>query len=256
MKKATLRQSIIHCLALLLLGACSAAYGQVKLTSGEWPPYLSQSMPDGGLLTLAVTNAFHAVDIHPEYGFFPWARSLLYARRGEGSRQDWHGSLAWVKTDERLRHFWYSDPVFTEQVVLFYHRNKPVDLNQASADNPIIIGGTAHTYYPQLEEAQKQGKVIIQRAGNYDVLLKRLINHRVDAIPISTGVGKYYIETSLTPEQQALLAHSEDALQEKTYHVIFSKAHPHSRYYLQQLNKGLALTQPPLSQHVPSKRGR
>ncbi len=65
-------------------------------------PYLSAELPHYGFASHLVEEAFAAVDIDVEYGFFPWQRSYNYAREGkdpDGGR--WHGTLVWVPTEER-----------------------------------------------------------------------------------------------------------------------------------------------------------
>src|SRR4051812_4106968 len=95
--------------ALLLLGAIAGlahADRNVRITNGEWPPYLSANLPDNGLISRVVTEAFRLQGITVEYGFFPWARALLLAKIG-----GWDGTVAWARSPARERDFYISDPV-------------------------------------------------------------------------------------------------------------------------------------------------
>lgn len=50
-----------------------------------------------------------------KYRFYPWKRSYEYAKGGKGGRGEiWYGTVVRVYTEERARHFLYSDPVIIE----------------------------------------------------------------------------------------------------------------------------------------------
>ncbi len=46
----------------------------IRLTNGEWQPYLSKDAPHHGFASHIVTEAFALVGVEVEYGFFPWKR--------------------------------------------------------------------------------------------------------------------------------------------------------------------------------------
>ncbi|MEE9297196.1 MAG: amino acid ABC transporter substrate-binding protein, partial [Phycisphaerae bacterium] len=70
---------------ILILG-CGVAAAQtsktIRLTNGEWQPYLSKDSPHHGFASHIVTEAFALVGVEVEYGFFPWKRSFKLAKEG------------------------------------------------------------------------------------------------------------------------------------------------------------------------------
>ncbi|MBU2711113.1 hypothetical protein [Zooshikella harenae] len=88
---------------------------KIKITIGEYSPYLAEELKFNGVAAHIVQEAFALVGINVEYGFFPWARSYEYAKFGR-----WDGTIIWVYTEERARDFYYSDPIIEGPAVFFH----------------------------------------------------------------------------------------------------------------------------------------
>ena len=84
----------------------SPAQETIRLSNGEWEPFLSQNYEHYGVLSRIVTETFALEGITVEYGFFPWKRAMALAQDG-----DWDGSIIWGYNQNRAKHFIYSDPV-------------------------------------------------------------------------------------------------------------------------------------------------
>lgn len=83
-----MRPFLLFC--ALLLASASAAES-VRLTNGEWPPYLGERLPHHGVASRIVAEAFALEGIEVRWEFHPWARSLKMA--GQGERD---GSAVWL----------------------------------------------------------------------------------------------------------------------------------------------------------------
>lgn len=57
-------------LLVLLLGSAQAAE-QVRLTNGEWPPYLGETLPYHGVASRIVAEAFALQGIEVQWEFHP-----------------------------------------------------------------------------------------------------------------------------------------------------------------------------------------
>ncbi len=229
---------VINIYFLILLMLCCKAYAldKVKLTNGEWAPYLSEHLPNYGTASHIVKEAFEAVGVQVQYGFYPWKRSYKLAREGT-----WNGTLVWVYTEDRAADFMYSDVVISEVEYLFHLKDKPLIWKKIDDLRGLTIGATLHTVYPTLEEAAHDGILKIERAGNYDNLYRRLLNHRIDAIPQVSQVAKHYLRTTLPPRERDLITYSDTILQKRNYHLILSKRRPESKSLIGLFNKGLSL---------------
>lgn len=213
----------------------------VRLTNGEWPPYLSEKLPHYGAASHIVVEAFQAVGVDVEYVFLPWSRSYRYAVEGVGEGKTCHGSVVWVYTPDRAKNFNYSEIVVEETEVLFHLKSKPLVWREVEDLRGKIIGGTQHTAYPFFEKAEEKGLLTIQRAGNYDTLFQRLLAERIDAVPQVRHVGKHFMENNLTEDERNRITFSETVVDNRRYHLIFSKKGDPEQKYLNLFNKGLEL---------------
>ena len=57
-------------------GALAQTRDTIRLTNGDWQPFMSKNGPHHGIASHVVTEAFALVGVEVEYGFFPWKRSI------------------------------------------------------------------------------------------------------------------------------------------------------------------------------------
>lgn len=207
----------------------------IRITNGEWAPYLSKQLPHHGFASHVVKEAFGAVGIKVEYGFFPWKRSYKIAKQG-----DWHGTVVWVYTKERAKHFYYSDAVIVDSEHLFHLKEFDLKWDTVNDLAGLKIGGTIHTVYPVFEKAEKEGILTIKRSGTYENLYRRLLKKRIDAIPQVSAVGSYLIRTKLSLEEQSKVTFSPTIIEKRKYSLILSKEIDVNKRYLTLFNKGLS----------------
>lgn len=231
-----MRMIALLILSFMSMGFQAIAGEQVVLSNGEWAPYLSESLPHYGAASHIVEEAFSAAGVNTRYQFYPWKRSYKLAREGVVN-----GTPVWVYTEERAKDFLYTDVVIVDYEYLFHLREKPLKWTTVDDLKGLIIGATLHTVYPPLEDALARGILQIERGGNYDNLYNRLLNYRIDAIPQVSQVGRYYLRTTLSPDQRGRITYSKTVLQERRYHLILSKKHPDNAKYLKLFNQGLLL---------------
>ncbi|WED22579.1 transporter substrate-binding domain-containing protein [Vibrio sp. JC009] len=227
-------------LSSILLSTPALSKETIRLTNGEWPPYLSENLAHHGYASHIVTEAFATVGVDVEYGFFPWKRSYQYAKDGiSGSGEIWHGSVVWVFNAERAESFMYTDVVMTDYQVLFHLRSNPLDWTTIDDLQGKTIGGTLHTFYPQLELAAESGVVQLERARDYQTLFTRLLAGRIDAVPHTWSVGRYFLKNHLTAEQREKITFSPTVMQTKPCHIILSNQIPQNEKFKALFNQGL-----------------
>ena len=71
------RKLVLALLFLLLPFSALSKEQVIRLANGEWPPYTSKDLPNYGLGSQIVSEAFAEVGIKVEYGFFPMEALLL-----------------------------------------------------------------------------------------------------------------------------------------------------------------------------------
>ena len=241
-KLNTGRANTIFTIAIIVMGLTLnvSATEIIRITNGEWPPYLSEKLPHHGFASHVVSEAFFSVSITVEYGFFPWKRSYKYALDGKDAFDNiWHGTVVWVFTEERAKDFLYSEPVVIDIEVLFHLKSSPLNWEIVDDLKGKKIGGTAHTVYPLFEKAEKRGILTIIRGGNYNLLFKNLLHHDLDAVPQVKHVARYFLNTSLTKEERSQITYSPTIIQERCYHLILSKNINDNEQLLKRFNEGL-----------------
>lgn len=235
------RATVGLCLMLGLLFTPAQAAPLVRLANGEWPPYQSEFLPHYGFASHVVQEAFKAVGIDVEYAFFPWSRALNNALQGRD--EDGHilnGTLTWARTPEREASYLFSDVVFEDSEVLFYTKDNPVIWSSVEDLRGKVLGGVTTTVYLVLDEAEKNGILTIERSTSYASLFKRLLYGRVDALPMLTQVGRFYIQTVLSEEERQRISSHPKVTQVRRYHLLLLKKIDENRELMLLFNQGLA----------------
>ena len=219
---------------LLIFAANINSAERIRITNGEWAPYLSEHLPKNGFASDIVREVFARMGIEVIYGFFPWKRSYHLAQKGH-----WDGTVVWVRTPERERDFVFSNTVVTDNEYLFHL--KTFDLNWTNVDDlkGLTIGGTLHTVYPLFDRAEQKGLLIVERTGTYENLYRRLLRNRIHAVPQVSEVGKYLIRTTLPKADQSKITYSPTIIQTRQYSLMISKTISGSVELISRFNDSL-----------------
>src|SRR5690606_33414885 len=126
----------VFLLAFCLLFHGLAAAEEVRLTNGEWAPYLGARLPHQGVASRIVAEAFALEGVRVKWEFYPWARSMHLAERGERA-----GTAVWLRSPERERLFFISDPVVESTYCFFHRKDRPLDWQQVSDLKDVRLGG-------------------------------------------------------------------------------------------------------------------
>lgn len=226
---------IVAVLLLVLLSSQVCARETVRLTNGEWPPYLSKELEGFGVASRIVTEAFANVGIKVEYGFFPWARAYEIAKTGK-----WDGSVVWSYSDEREKYFYFSKPVVIRKMVFFHMKDYAFDWKTMQDLKGIPIGATLRYHYgTAFEEAEKSGLITVIRLPYDELNLRKLYHGRIklfvgDELVTPTMIAKHF-----TLEQRSRFTHHPKPLDVGGYHLILSKKVPENRNLIVLFNKGL-----------------
>ncbi len=232
---------IVTCLiatlcAVLVTSVVSAQTSKtIRLTNGEWQPYLSKDAPHQGFASHIVSEAFALVGVKVEYGFFPWARAFKLAKDGT-----WDGSAVWLDSDERREHFHYSDAVVPSKVAFFHLKGSNFDWNSFEDLRDVPIGGTLeYAYGDEFDAAEKAGIIKTDRAKNDKLGLKKLLKGRIKLFPGEIMVTYAQIREAFSPDTAALFTHHPRLIHEQPQHLILSKKVAGSEAMRDLFNEGL-----------------
>ncbi|WED20672.1 transporter substrate-binding domain-containing protein [Vibrio sp. JC009] len=232
MRKALL--TIINSLFILLSANCLAG-GTVRLSAGEWKPYISESLDNYGYFTQIVTEAFAAAGIEAQYDFYPWKRAVYQARTGVLD-----GCIAIAKSEDREREFWFSEqPILVGERVFFYRKEQPFDWVSVYDLRGIPLGATLEYFYgDDFEKAEESGELDVDRVTTDSQNFKKLVAKRIQAFPITKEVGYYILNTEFDAESAKMITHHPKPLITTSFYVILSKANPENENLMKTFNKG------------------
>ena len=223
----------------ILIVGCGVAAAQtsetIRITNGEWQPYLSKDVPHHGFASHVVTEAFALVGVEVEYGFFPWARSFKLAKDGK-----WDGSAVWLDSEERRIDFLYSDPVVPSTFGFFHLKNTKFDWNTYDDLSDVRIGGTLeYSYGKEFDEAEAAGIIKTNRAPDDETGLRKLLKGRIGVFPGEVMVTYAQIRDVFPEEQAVLFTHHDKPINVQPLYLLLSKKVPTSEQMRDQFNEGL-----------------
>lgn len=229
-------RAFIYALLINLLINGIAVAESVRLTNGEWPPYLGEQLPHKGVASRIVAEAFALQGISVEWEFHPWARSLQLAERGQRD-----GSAVWLHSKERENGFYISDPVVESGYYLFHRKNYNFDWKQiADLHNRRIVGTRGYDYGAAFQQAEASGQLRIHRVTSDEIAFRQLLAGRVDLFPMDKVVGFDILHQHFTAAERAQLSFHPVPLRSDSLHLLLSRNVPGNAERLTRFNQGLA----------------
>lgn len=225
---------VLLCISLLM-GAAPALAEEVRLTNGEWPPYLGQTLPHQGIASRIVAEAFALEGIEVHWDFYPWARSLMLAQRGQRT-----GSAVWLRSEERDKDFYVSDPVVDSSYYLFHRKDHPLDWHEVQDLKGLQIGGAnGFDYGPTFQQAEAEGTLNVRRQSNEELGLRQLLAGRIDVFPMDKTVAFDMLHQHFSAAERAQLTFHPKPLRSDTLHLMLSRAVPGNAELIARFNEGL-----------------
>lgn len=213
----------------------SPVQDRVRITNGDWPPYLSETLADHGIASRIVTTAFKSAGIAVEYGFFPWARSYYLAEKG-----DWDGTAVWLDNPERQKLFYVSDPVIVSGYVFFHRKDQPFDWNRIEDLKGLRVGGTLeYDYGAAFNQAESTGVFTVERAVQDELNFRKLLMDRIDVFPMDRVVGVSILHQRFAARQYRLLTFHPKPLRKDPLHLLLTRKNPANAERMRLFNQAL-----------------
>ncbi|MBK6998482.1 MAG: transporter substrate-binding domain-containing protein [Rhodoferax sp.] len=209
----------------------------VLLVSGDdYAPYADSKLPEGGMTTDLVKNAFAAVNTEIKIEWRPWARGLEETRHGMFA-----GTFPYLKTPEREKDFLYSDVIVKIQDRAFIKAgNNKFDFNNI----PSLAGTTiclplGWTTSPRLNDMIKNEQIKVSRPRDISSCVKIVNAGRADYFVTDETQGIAALKSGGVPAGSMVMAESAP-LADNSLYLIAGKSLPGSKGLLENFNKGLA----------------
>ncbi|MBS7661539.1 transporter substrate-binding domain-containing protein [Pseudomonas lalucatii] len=227
---------VVVLLLSLLLGTGVVAAQPLRLTSGEWPPFHGTELPQQGVASQIVTEAFALEGIEVQWEFLPWARAMQLASQGRRA-----GTGLWRRNAERERLFYISDPVLETQTHLFHRKSVELTWQTLLDLQGLRIGATRGYYYGEaFERAELSGQLNVQRIISDEVALRQLLAGRIDLFPLARTVASSLLAQRFTSAERLQLSFHPRPLSSHSLHLLLSRRIAANAELMARFNNGLA----------------
>ncbi len=231
--------------AVALLFATSILCGQrreVRIATGDWAPYVGRNLQGNGVCARILSAAMEEMGLQPEFVFLPWAQALSEAERSDSNTAYW-GTFPYAHTDDREKLFYYSDPIFEVEGVIFYNAARnPEFADIESIDElhdltAVVVEGYAHS--------AELNSIIANtvEVSNERIAFQKLIeDSTVHILSASRRVGERILNHHFVSQRFdiAILPQYSNA---SKLHVIASRRNPRSWQFINDLNAAIARIQ-------------
>lgn len=233
--KSIVKKILLTTIALALPAMATSEDNTLTISTGEWPPFLSENLKHHGVAARIVTESFASQNINIQYGWFPWVRSYNNVKTG-----NWDASAIWAVTNERKEDVLFSDPVIKNQTVLFFRKGHAIDWQSYKDLSGIIIGATNGYFYgDDFKSAETSGLITVERTSIESSNFKKLEANRLDAVIAEIDTGYDIMQKIFRAEQIDAIIVSPKYVASFTNHLVISKKLENAEQLISAFNKGL-----------------
>jgi polar amino acid transport system substrate-binding protein len=233
MKKTLL---LIISISVLLSGYAFAE--KVTLGNGEWKPYQSKDLKEGGFCTDVVKKAFKKAGIDTEFKWYgdSWKRAYFDAKNNTMD-----GTLVWAYKKERADEMYYSKGAVLsgKKDYIFFLKsgkqfNTPEDIKGSR------MGGVlGYTYGDKVDALINSGEIKIQRTDSDNVNVKKLLLGRIDCLIAGEKLVNDLLAKNFSPEERAKVTKSSQPVNVVTYHLLLNKKNPANKAIMDRFDTAL-----------------
>ena len=219
----------------LFLFSPTQAKDVLRLGVGEWKPFISESLPHYGPALEVVSRAFEYENIKIEYTFVPWKRAMKLTAKGR-----FDGTPGWIFSDERAADFRYSDSVFIQKDLIFFHRNKVFKFDSADdfagMRTRTLIGAHIGDEFAQMVG---RGQLTNKESRSYSKMFKMLFNQRIDFLYLGEYTGTSEMKSALSKDQASQIVAKDSFRKPHSYHLLVSRQNENGLRILKAFNRGM-----------------
>ncbi|UUY06614.1 transporter substrate-binding domain-containing protein [Pseudomonas sp. J452] len=222
-------------LLFALVFGCHLQAETIRLTNGEWSPYLGEKLPHHGVASRIVEEAFALQGVQVQWEFYPWARALRSAEKGKSD-----GAAVWLRSPEREQAFFISDPVVDSGYYLFHRKDQAFDWQQVGDLHGKRLGGAIDYDYGQaFQQAESSGQLQVKRLSSEEQGLRMVLAGRLDAFPMDKVVAFDLLHSKFNSAERRQLSFHPLPLRSDSLHLLLSRKVAGNEAMLQRFNQGL-----------------
>lgn len=166
----------------------------VYFTSLSWPPYSGKELWGEGVNAIVAKSAFKAMGYTLKVDFYPWARTLSYAKWN--NKYTGYFPEYYAKSIEKS--FIFSDPIGDSPLGFVERKDNPVAWNTLQDLKKVKRIGTVRGYVNtrEFDTMAALGEIITDPVVDDITNLKKVIGGRLPLAVIDSHVMRYVLETN------------------------------------------------------------
>ena len=228
-----MKKSIVFLGLIIVLLFYNFAFSKdvIRLATGEWPPFISETLKDHGVVMRIIKESFAIEGVAVQYEFFPWGRAEKLVEKGL-----WDGLAV---EPQNPAHF-SSDIIVEDKLVFFHLKDVQFDWHQLMDLKGYKIGGVVgNTYGEAITKLEKKGSLFIDRVPNEELNFRKLLKRRIDVTPMGLVFGCSLLDTLFSPQDVKKITYHSKKVRTSYYRLSLSKKVQNNEKMLERFNRGL-----------------
>ncbi|HYD99440.1 MAG TPA: transporter substrate-binding domain-containing protein [Alphaproteobacteria bacterium] len=230
--------SLVFAFGLAVSAALAAPAGRAEalrlVTGNDNAPHTDQSLPEGGVATDIVRQAFAAAGRDVSVEFLPWARGYLVTREG-----DYDATFPYLRTPEREREFLFSRPLLeTRQMLFSAPRAKLTGRSLDELRGRIACTPNGYALPAEFAPMLSSGNLSVDRRSDLATCLRRVAAGRNDFVVLDEVLGRAAMAEAAVPAEAVVVVPAP--VQGIALHLIVSRQRPEGAALIAEFDRGLA----------------
>lgn len=190
----------------------------IVLSTGEWAPYVSETLEGYGPAGRVVTEACERAGLKCEFEFMPWKRAWIVAKKGAVP-----ATFLWSYSQEREEEMYASSStVGKSETVVFYLKSKmPNGMGISKWEDVKGKKYVGVRGYYQTQQSEKFG-ADVHKVNSADVALKFLAAGKAD-FTIEDPMVAAVNAQNFIPQLASDLTREKTALETTPMHIFYSR---------------------------------
>ncbi|WP_295542719.1 transporter substrate-binding domain-containing protein [uncultured Thiohalocapsa sp.] len=206
---------------------------EVFLVTGDnYAPFSGEDLPQKGMFTEIVDIIFKRMGYNPTIQFMDWQDGFdMTYKRGVFS-----ATFPYLKNNERLRQFYYSEPIFETMIFAYRDVNSPFQYSHEEDLKGRKVCRPEGYYTHDLERFVKADVIELVRPEDIDECFDFLVEGKVDFVSVNEMTGnQQVVEKGLRDRVEP----SDKIMSVEGLYVIFPKSTANGRVLQYKFNQEL-----------------
>ncbi|MEH6633508.1 MAG: transporter substrate-binding domain-containing protein [Halopseudomonas aestusnigri] len=205
---------------------------ELKLATGEYPPFTSNQILNGGVVSEIVKLVFSKMDYDLAVDYLPWKRGYVLTKQNK-----YVATYPYLKTEERTKEFFYSDAIVEWKSKVYVRGdskivfNKMLDLKGLTECIPYHYGSLS-----ELEEMHSAGEIKRIRPPHIKSCWLMILNGRADFFVEDIFVADIFRKEVLGERSDEIIGLRKPISTDYGY-IIFPRQSHRSEELLNQFNQ-------------------